>query len=263
MGPASSQAGQNTCKQVIIIDGTTGAITQRSVPAPPQHSSAPDQHEPKSRQDRPQAQLSSKYEATPPEKPMSRRAARELGDLMEGLLETAASNRQRRQPVGFTANWHSSKPAPSKKQKRSETPEDRLLLPCHTAAPVKAARAPASAAQHASSGAVKTGKAARAAAAAQQHDEPRQEDSKDWKLSDRQARELGDLMAGQQWDCSAPRGRRLPGPGLPAALPTSAAPVGKLKGSAAQRDSTGRALTASKAGTPSTNLILQLSLRAG
>lgn len=260
MDPASSQAGQNTCKQVIIINGTTGAIMQHSIPAPPQHSSAPDQHESKSRQDEPQAQQSSRDEVLLPEKPMSRRAARELGDLIEGLPETATSNRQRRQAVPFTADWHSSKPPPPKKRKPSETPEDGPLLHCHTAAPGKAAKAAVTAAKPASNGAVKTGKAAHGAAAARQRDKPRQEDAKGWNLSDRQARELGDLMDGQQWDCSMPRGRRLPGPGLPAGLPVSAAPVGKLKGRAAQRDSAGKTLTASKAGASSTTLNLQVSL---
>ena len=180
---------------------------------------------------------------------MSRRAARELGDLIEGLPETATSNRQRRQPVPFTDDWHSSKPLPSKKRKGSETPEGEVLLPCHAAAPVKAAKAPAAAAKHASSGSAKTSKAARAKSAAEEHDSSSQEDDKDRKLSDRQARELEDLMSGQQWDCSQNRRRRPPpGPSLPAALPSSSETVSKGKASAAQKDSTGTAPKASKAG---------------
>ena len=231
-----------------MIDGRTGAITHHDIP-PLQHSPAPGQHEPKSRQGEPPAQASSKEEVPLPEKPMSRRAARELEDLIDGLPETATSNRQRRQPVPFRADWQSSKAPPSKKRKHSETPEREVLLACHTAAPAKAARAPAAAPKRPNKGAVKTGAAADAwAAPAQQHDEPRQLDDKDWKFSNRQARELEDLMAGQQWDCSLPRGRRPPGPDLPAALPGCCAPPSTLKDGAAQRDSSAKALTASKAG---------------
>ena len=249
MGSASSQAGQDTCKQVVIINGRTGAVTHHNIP-PPQHRPAPGQHEPESRRGEPQARVSSEDELPLPEKLMSRRAARELGDLIEGLPGMATLNRQRRVPVPFKADWQSSKPPPCKKRKHSETPEREVLLPCHTAAPVKAARAPGAAPKHPSKGAVKTSKGARAGAApVQEQHEPREEDDKDWKFSNRQARELEDLMSGQQWDCSLPRGRRPAGPDLPAALPGCYAPPSKVKGSAAQRDSTAKVLTASKAGS--------------
>lgn len=237
---------------MVIINGTTGAITQHSIPAL-QHSPAPDQPEPKGRQEEPPAEASSEDELPLPEKPMSRRAARELGDLIEGLPETATSNRRRRQPVPFTDDWHSSKPQPSKKQKRSETPEDEVLLPCHAAVPVKTAKGSAAKAptpKHASDGTAKASKAAQGETAARQHDESSHEDDKDQKLSDRKARELEDLMSGQQGDCSLPRGRRPPpGPSLPAALPSSSETLSKPKASAAQKDSTGKAPKASKAGT--------------
>ncbi len=242
-------------------------MTQHSVPAL-QLSSAPDQPEPDSRQVEPHAEEASSEDELPlPEKPMSRRAARELGDLIEGLPETATSNRRRRQPVPFTDDWQSSKPPPLKKRKRSETPEDGVLLPCHTAAPAKAAKAPAAKAptpKNASTGTAKASKAARAEAAALQHDESSQEDDRGWKLSDSKARELGDLMSGQQWDCSLPRGRRPPpGPSLPAALPSSLETVSKLKASAAQKDSTGKAPKASKAGISSACFLQALAASQG
>ena len=216
MAIVSPQAGLCHPKYTFIINGRTGVITTYSMPADP-HSSATDQLDSDRKPNQAQADAGSEDQLPPPEKPMSRRAVREIEGLIDSLPETSHS-RQRRQPVPFTDDWQSSKPSFKKQRKSSDTAAKEPLLACHAAAPVKAISAPASSpAKHDSDAGGATLKPGRAGAAVGHDSKASADIGKERKLSDRQARELEDLMIAQHGDCSQPRERRAPSTILPAA----------------------------------------------
>ncbi len=210
------QAGLCPPKYTFIIDGRTGVIMPYNIPAGA-HSSATGQLGSDRRPKQPGADAGSEDQLPLPEKPMSRRAVREIEGLIDSLPETSHS-RQRRQPVPFTDDWHSSKPSFKKQRKSSDTAAKEPLLACHAAAPVKAISAPASSpAKHDSDAGGATLKPGRAGAAVGHDSKASVDIGQERKLSDRQARELEDLMTAQHGDCSQPRGRRPPSTILQAA----------------------------------------------